>query len=93
MAGIRAGDRIIAVDGQAAPGRTPATVVEPWLAGPEGTGVTVSLRGRDGRCARVELERALVPPETVFAERMGDLLMLRDHRLQPATPMCGWRTR
>ncbi len=75
-AAVHAGDRILAVDGQTTEGADLESV-NALLAGPEGTLVTVSLRGRDGRNRRVELVRALVPPETVVPARVGDLLVLR----------------
>ncbi len=75
-AGLREGDRILAVDGQSARGRDAATVAG-WMDGPEGTTIEVEWRGRDGRPRRAEVERATVPPETVFAQRSSDLLLLR----------------
>ena len=75
-AGIRPGDRIIAVDGQPSRGKDAATVLD-WMAGLEGTPVTIVWRGRDGRVRRADLERSATPPETVFAERAGELLLLR----------------
>ena len=74
--GIHAGDRILTVDGQTTQGADLESVTA-LLAGPEGTRVTVAVRGRDGRVRDVALLRALVPPETVAATRLGDLLLLR----------------
>lgn len=74
--GIRPGDVILAVDGQATEGADLESV-NALLAGPEGTRVVVSLRGHDGRGRSVEMQRALVPPETVVAARSGELLLLR----------------
>jgi carboxyl-terminal processing protease len=76
QSGVRAGDVIVAVDGQNTQGAD-LSAVNALLAGPEGSWVTVSLRGRDGRTRVAELVRALVPPETVTASRVGDLLVLR----------------
>ncbi len=76
QAGIRAGDQILAVDGQTTQGADLESL-NALLAGPEGTRVTVSLRGHDGRTHTLELVRALVPPETVLPARIGDLLLLR----------------
>ena len=73
--GIRAGDRLVAVDGEDAQDADPADIAA-RLAGPEGTGVTVSVRGRDGRVREVELSRTLILPRTVTAERTNDLLLL-----------------
>ena len=51
QAGVHAGDRILAVDGQTTQGADLESV-NALLAGPEGTPVSVSLRGRDGRAAQ-----------------------------------------
>ncbi len=75
-AGIVVGDRIGAVDGRSTKGASAATVMG-WLAGPEGTPVTIAVRGRDGRIRVVDVERAVTPPETVYAVRSGDVLALR----------------
>ncbi len=48
LAGIRPGDVIVAVDGEATRGKD-ASVVTNWIAGPEATHVVVDWRGRDGR--------------------------------------------
>ena len=76
LAGIRAGDRVLGVDGQATL-RADLESVNALLAGPAGTPVVVLLRGRDGKTRNVAMMRALVPPETVGASRVGDLLLLR----------------
>jgi carboxyl-terminal processing protease len=75
-AGIRAGDAILAVNGQPTRGVDLATVAD-WIAGPEETRVAVTLRGRDGRARTLDVMRAMVPPETVFAERLRDALLIR----------------
>jgi carboxyl-terminal processing protease len=76
VAGIRPGDTIASVDGQSTQGKDAATVMG-WIAGPEETGLTVVWRGRDGRPRSAELERAVVPPETVFAQRSGEALVIQ----------------
>ena len=76
LAGIRPGDTVISVDGQSTRGKD-AQAVASWIAGPEQTSVTVAWRSRDGRLHTAELERAMVPPETVFAKRAGDMLQLQ----------------
>ena len=76
LAGIRAGDQILAVDDQKVR-REDARTVASWIAGPEDTIVEIVFRGRDGRTHNVELLRAMVPPETVFIERAGDIVVLR----------------
>jgi carboxyl-terminal processing protease len=76
LAGVRRGDRVLAVNGQTIAGADLASVGA-LLGGPEGTGVSVAIRSPDGRVRTVSLVRALVPPETVKAVRIGDLLLLR----------------
>jgi len=75
-AGIVAGDRILAVDDQPTRGEDLATIMA-WIGGLEGTDVSISLRSRDGKVRTVEVERAVVPPETVFAQRTGNTLTVR----------------
>ncbi len=76
LAGLRPGDRILAVDSQPTRGRDAATVAS-WLAGPEDTTAIVTWRGRDGRTRSAEIVREMVPPETVFGQALGDLLVIR----------------
>jgi carboxyl-terminal processing protease len=76
QAGLRPGDRILTVDGQSTHGRDAATVAS-WIAGPEDTSVVVGWRGSDGRTHSAELLRAMVPPETVFGQLVGDVLLIR----------------
>jgi carboxyl-terminal processing protease len=76
IAGIRPNDILIAVDGQQTLDQDPVTVAA-LLAGAEGSAVTVSWRGRDGRTREAQLVRVMVPPETVFAQRSDDVLVLR----------------
>jgi carboxyl-terminal processing protease len=73
--GIRPGERILAVDGQSTQGADLADV-NTLLAGPENTMASIALRGHDGKVREVDIERARVPPETVTAERNGDMLVL-----------------
>ena len=75
-AGIVAGDRLMAVDDQPVEGEDLASVLA-MIAGPEGTDVSLTVRSRNGTVRTVEAERAVVPPETVFADRRGDLLLIR----------------
>lgn len=76
LAGIRPGDMIIAVDGQSAQGKDANTVMG-WIAGPEETRLTIAWRSRDGHRRSAELERAMVPPETVYAQRVGEMLVVQ----------------
>ncbi len=75
LAGIRAGERITAIDGEPVQGADLQSV-NALLAGPEGSRLTLALRGRDGT-RTVVLERLLLPQETVTASRQGELLVLR----------------
>ena len=74
--GIRAGDTILTVDGQSTRGKDAATVLR-WLSGPEDTGVATTWRGKDGKPTTATIVRAMIPPETVRAERIGEMLVLR----------------
>jgi carboxyl-terminal processing protease len=76
MAGVRSGDVVLAVDGVPVRGKDAATIAG-LVAGPEGTTLRLSWRGRDGKSRSTMLERAMVPPESVFPERVGDLLLVR----------------
>ena len=48
-----------------------------WIAGPEETQLTIAWRDQERRTHSAELERAMVPPETVFAQRIGDSLLIQ----------------
>jgi carboxyl-terminal processing protease len=76
VAGIRPGDTILSVDGRSARGKDVTTVMS-WMAGPEGTPLTIAWRSHDGRAHSIGIERAMVPPETVFVERTGDLMLIQ----------------
>jgi carboxyl-terminal processing protease len=76
MAGVRTGDALVSVDGVQARGLDTATIAG-LIAGPEGTTLRLSWRGHDGKLRAAEMARAMVPPETVFADPLGDLLLLR----------------
>jgi carboxyl-terminal processing protease len=76
IAGIRPGDILAAIDDQRTQDQDPATIAA-LLAGPEGSAVTLSWRGHDGRTRDAQLVRVMVPPETVFAQRFADVLVLR----------------
>ncbi len=75
-AGVQVNDRIIAVDDQPTAGEDLDTV-QGWIAGLEGTDLALTIRTRNGPARTVELERAVATPETVFAKRLGDTLMIR----------------
>jgi carboxyl-terminal processing protease len=76
IAGIQPGDVITAIDGQRTANQDPVTIGS-LLAGAAGTRLTVTIRSRDGRVRDNPMIRAMVPPETVFAERSSDVLVLR----------------
>jgi carboxyl-terminal processing protease len=72
LAGMRAGDRILAIDGEPVAGADLQSIGA-LLAGPEGTMVTLGLRG--GRT--LVLKREALPQETVTTTRRDDLLVIR----------------
>ncbi len=76
IVGLTPGDILVAIDGQRTRDQDPMTVAA-LLAGAEGSVVILSWRGRDGRTREAQLMRAMVPPETVFARRFSDVLVLR----------------
>ena len=75
-AGIIKGDSILAVDDQPTLGADLTTVLS-WIAGIDGTEVGITLRRHDGSTQVIDIERVVVPPETVFAEQVGTMLMIR----------------
>ena len=75
-AGMRPGDVILSVDGRSVR-RHRADTVADWIAGPEDIDVAIVWRGRDGRTRLARLQRAIVPPETVYATRIAGLLVLQ----------------
>jgi carboxyl-terminal processing protease len=76
IVGLRPGDILVAIDGQRTQHQDPVTIAA-LLAGPEGSVVTLTWRARDGRTRDAQLVRAMVPPETVFAQRFNDVVVLR----------------
>jgi carboxyl-terminal processing protease len=75
-AGIRRGDVIVEIDGQATADLDLDTI-SGLLAGPENTWLALSLRERAGRVRTLTLERVRVPPETVQPVRVEGVLLLR----------------
>lgn len=75
-AGLVPGDIVLRVDGVRMRGKDAGTVAD-ILAGPVGTSLRVTWRSRDGHVHAATMQRAMVPPETVFSERAGDLLLIR----------------
>lgn len=76
IVGLRPGDIVTSIDGQRTQDQDPLTIAA-LQSGAEGSLVTLSWRGRDGRTRDAQLVRALVPPETVFAQRVSNMLVLR----------------
>ena len=76
LAGIRPGERITAIDGESTQGAD-LQAIAALLAGPEDSTLELTLRGRDGRSRSVALKREALPPETVFASRREEMLVLR----------------
>ncbi len=72
---IALGARLISVNGVATRGQTEAAV-QAEMEGPEGTPVVLRLAG-EGGVRTVMLARHEPAPETVFASREGDMLVLR----------------
>jgi carboxyl-terminal processing protease len=75
-AGARVGDEIIAIDGRRVRGASVDRALD-LLTGPEGTNLTLRVRGLDGELRNLPLTLAYVPPETVFSAHDGNLLILR----------------
>ena len=75
-AGIVVGDRIVSVDGVPVRAGAPDAVAD-MLSGPEGSTTTLVVRSRGGQVRTLELDRAVIPPETVFPQRTSDVLTIR----------------
>jgi len=75
LGSVRAGERIVAIDGEPLQGAD-LQAVNALLAGPEGSMVTLGLRGREGN-RTVVLPRAALPQETVTSARVDGMLVLR----------------
>ena len=76
VAGARAGDRLLAVDGADVAGADLETVTG-LLAGLEGTQVMLTLQTGRAEARDVPVARVLMPPPTVASERRGDVLVVR----------------
>jgi carboxyl-terminal processing protease len=83
-AGIRPGDRILDIDGQSTAG-TDLETVQDWISGLEGTDLSITVRTRTAPPRTLDVERAVIPPETVFASVQDDLLVLRISRFSADT--------
>lgn len=76
MMGLRIGDAILSVDRRSVRGMD-ARAVMALLEGEEDSAVQITWRGRDGRVRDTSVAREMVPPETVFAEVNGNILVVR----------------
>jgi carboxyl-terminal processing protease len=76
LAGMRPGDAIQWVDEHTAIGKD-RDVVEALLNGPEGTELRLGWRGRDGSPHVATMTRVMIPPETVFPRRIGDVAIIQ----------------
>lgn len=74
--GLRVGDAILFIDRKSVRGMDARAVLN-LLEGEEDTAVQVTWRGRDGRVREASTAREMVPPETVFAENIGNILVVR----------------
>ncbi len=83
-AGLRAGDRILAIDGSAARGPALAAA-EAAIAGPVGSTLLLRWQPRVGPPRQARIARALVPPQSVFSETLAHMLILRVARFNRTT--------
>lgn len=75
-AGLRPGDAILAVDGRPTRRAAPATVTS-WIGARDPDRAVLVTRPPHGRIHRVVVPLTAGPPQTVFATREGDALVLR----------------
>jgi carboxyl-terminal processing protease len=76
LAGIMPGDVIQWVDGHTALNRD-RVAVDALLNGPEGTELRMGWVNRDGTSRGATLTRVMIPPETVFPQRIGDNALIQ----------------
>ena len=74
QAGVRVGDSILSIDGRRLRGRV--DLARSLLSGPEGAAMTLRVRGMDSVVRDIPISLAYVPPETVFPERNGTMLVI-----------------
>jgi len=75
-AGIRSGDRLIAIDGQGVRGKSLPTLVAA-AGGKVNTVVRVEIAGKDGRRRQVSITRATISPTTTYKARYGGVSVMR----------------
>lgn len=76
LAQIRVGDVLLEVDGAALQGADLVSVTA-LLRGPEGSNANLTLRGPGRKPRTLDLQRVILTPPTVFAQRQGELLVIR----------------
>lgn len=75
-AGIRPGEMVLEIDGEPLDGADLPTVTA-LMAGPEGTLISLTLRTAGHAPRAIDLVRELITPQTVFAQRQSDLIVIR----------------
>ncbi len=76
LMGLRVGDTIIAIDRKPVRGLDARAVME-LLEGEEDSAILLNWRTREGRVREAQVAREMVPPETVFSEMIGNILLVR----------------
>jgi carboxyl-terminal processing protease len=76
LAQIRTGDVLLGIDGSALQGADLAAVAA-LLRGPEGSVASLTLRTPGRKSRTLDLQRVILAPPTVFAQRQGELLVIR----------------
>lgn len=83
-AGIRPGDRVLAIDGIATRGED-AYALNSALAGAEGSKVALRVAPRHGRARTVTVTRSASMPATVFSQMQGPNLLIQITGFEPGT--------
>lgn len=84
-AGVRSGDRLVAVDGKSV--TLEAIEILPTLVrGQAGTPVTLMILGPDGAVREVTIKRAALHRSAVEASLIGDTLKIKIYRFEAETP-------
>ncbi len=75
-AGIRPGEAVLAIDGVRLDGADPNAATA-LINGPENSFISLTLRNTARITRTIELQREIITPQTVFAQRQGELLIIR----------------
>jgi hypothetical protein len=68
VAGLRYGDEIVAIDGRVVPHSVRARgIIRPWIVGPEGAPVQLSINSGDGQVRQVTLTRSQANVDAAYA--------------------------